>query len=120
MALIVTAGSVTVETSAGAGRARLDFYRGQALPDDIGPEDRERVLRLGDAEEADDKDAAAEDADPDALVTGTIEAVLAWVGADADRAQRALDAETADKGKNRTTLIDRLTAIVEPPPPPPE
>lgn len=40
---------------------------------------------------------------------GTIDEVLAWVGDDEEKAQLALDAETA--GKNRTSLVNKLKAI---------
>lgn len=113
MALIVTAGSVTVETQVGAGRARIDFYRGQILPDDIGTEDRERVLRLGDAEEVEEVPALPE-FDPATLGQATIDVILGWVGDDKVKAQQALDAETAEGGKNRKTLIEALNAIIEP------
>lgn len=42
---------------------------------------------------------------------GSVAAVLAWVGDDLERAERALDAEIA--GLNRTTLVDKLTAMVD-------
>jgi hypothetical protein len=40
---------------------------------------------------------------------GTVEAILAWVGDDPERAQAALEAERA--GKNRSTLISELEAM---------
>lgn len=118
MSLIVTADSVTVETSVGPGRARVDFFRGQTLPGDLTEEDRERVLRLGQAVQVDDSPPPAAEFDPATLGQATIDAILGWViddPAPPQRAQLALDAETAEKGKNRTTLIDRLKAIIEPP-----
>jgi hypothetical protein len=47
--------------------------------------------------------------DDDDVPSGTIDGVLAWVGDDHDRAQRALDAERA--GQNRSTLVTQLEAI---------
>lgn len=41
---------------------------------------------------------------------GSIARVLAWVGDDVDRAERALDVELA--GANRVTLVDRLDMII--------
>jgi hypothetical protein len=41
---------------------------------------------------------------------GSVKTVLGWVGDDATRAQKALDAET--KGENRSSLISKLEAIV--------
>lgn len=38
--------------------------------------------------------------------------VLAWVGEDKARAQQALDAETGEGGKNRSTLVEQLQKIV--------
>lgn len=44
---------------------------------------------------------------------GTIDDVLAWVGDDKTRAQRALDVEQ-DKGEQaRSTLVAKLTALVQ-------
>ena len=50
--------------------------------------------------------------DPATLGQATIEATLTWVGDDKARALRALDAETADGGKNRPTAIAALNAII--------
>jgi outer membrane biosynthesis protein TonB len=47
--------------------------------------------------------------DDEDVPSGTIDGVLAWVGDDHDRAQRALDAERA--GQNRSTLVTQLEAI---------
>ncbi len=43
---------------------------------------------------------------------GTIAAVLDWVGADRERAQRALDAE-ADRDMPRTSLITALDKLLD-------
>lgn len=49
--------------------------------------------------------------DPNAVPEGTAAEVMAWVGDDADRAQRALDAENkADRP--RVTLIDDLERVI--------
>lgn len=112
MRLIVLAESVDVETDVGTGRARVDFYRGQALPDDIGDEDRERLFYFGHVAEVDDAPPPPPEFDPATLGQATIEATLIWVGDDKTKAQQALDAETANGGKNRTTAIAALTAIL--------
>lgn len=62
-----------------------------------------------------DLDPDADPADPgpdqtgDQVPTGNVDDVLAWVGDDPDKADRALDAERA--GKNRTTLVSSLESI---------
>lgn len=48
MALIVTAGYVTVETAVPGGRANVDIPRGEVLPDDVPDEQRDTLLRRGD------------------------------------------------------------------------
>jgi hypothetical protein len=59
MALIVTAGYVTVETAVPGGRANVDIPRGEVLPDDVPDEQRENLLRLGHVEEAGEPTPAA-------------------------------------------------------------
>jgi hypothetical protein len=49
--------------------------------------------------------------DPGKVPEGTIDEVLTWVGNDADRALDALAVE--DDGKQRTTLMEALEAIIE-------
>lgn len=107
---IVTQSAVTAETSVDPGRARVDFYRGDVLPGDVPEEDITRLSHFGHIEWVEEP----EPVDPDAVPAATIETILGWVGDDPERAQRALDAETAGRGKNRSTLIDRLKSIVEP------
>jgi hypothetical protein len=51
--------------------------------------------------------------DPDAVPTGTIDDVLAWVGDDNDRAARALEAEQAKGDQARSTLVAKLTAMTQ-------
>ncbi|MEV7599869.1 hypothetical protein AB0O91_21045 [Kitasatospora sp. NPDC089797] len=46
-------------------------------------------------------------------ITGTIDTVLTWVGADPVRAQQALDAERAKGDGARATLTNRLDAILQ-------
>lgn len=48
------------------------------------------------------------------LIDGSVDAVLDRVGADRDLAQRALDAEMAKGDKARSTLVEPLTAMVQP------
>jgi hypothetical protein len=45
-------------------------------------------------------------------VDGTIDALMAWVGDDKDRAVQALEAEQA-KDKPRSTVVKRLTALAD-------
>lgn len=49
--------------------------------------------------------------DVDEVPAGTVDVVLEWVGQDAGRAQRALDAEQAAE-RPRTGLVDRLQKVV--------
>lgn len=70
------------------------------------------AAEASEVEQATSEDAAAPDsvAEPVAEVAvpdGTVEAVLAWVGDDPERAQRALDYERA-KPTPRTTLVAEL------------
>lgn len=51
------------------------------------------------------------DATPDGPPAGSAATVLEWVGDDPERAGIALDAEQA--GKNRSTLITQLEALIE-------
>lgn len=46
-------------------------------------------------------------------ITGTIDTILTWVGADPARAQQALDAERAKGDAARATLTTRLDAILQ-------
>lgn len=110
MTWIVTDAAVTAQTNVGPGRARVDFYRGATLPDDVPAEDIDRLSYLGQITWVDDPQP--EPVDPDALVTGTIEAILGWVGDDTERARRALAEETRDGGKHRPTLIPKLEEII--------
>jgi hypothetical protein len=48
----------------------------------------------------------------DGVPDGTVDEVLAWVGSDKARAQKALDAED-EAEKPRTTLVEALEAMVE-------
>lgn len=56
------------------------------------------------------------EADPNEVPTGTVAAVLGWVGDDRERAVRALDAENA-ADKPRTTLVAALQALAADPDP---
>jgi hypothetical protein len=47
----------------------------------------------------------------DAVPAGTLAEILAWVGSDPDRAEKALAAERA--GHGRKTLISRLEGLSE-------
>lgn len=52
------------------------------------------------------------------LADGTVDEVLDRVGDDKSKAQAALDAETAKGGKARSTLVEKLRAIIEAEQPP--
>lgn len=58
------------------------------------------------------KNAAPKEPEPEPVPTGTSKEVLAWVGDDKERAQRALDAEKSNT-KPRVTLVNELTEIIE-------
>ncbi|GIE35906.1 hypothetical protein Ait01nite_089510 [Actinoplanes italicus] len=60
--------------------------------------------------------APVPEADPNEVPTGTVSAVLDWVGEDRERAARALEAENAAE-KPRTTLVAALTALASEPDP---
>lgn len=117
MGWIVTAGYVTVETSVGPGRARIDIPHGDTLPDDVPSEEIERFVRLGHiGEEQPDTPpptmATGPELTPTPVPDGPIAAVLAWVGDDRDRARAALDVEQAKGDKARTGVVTPLTALV--------
>lgn len=65
-------------------------------------------------EEARDVSESAEAETPEEAVegvpTGSIKVVLAWVGDDAEKAQKALDAELT--GDQRSSLISKLEEII--------
>jgi hypothetical protein len=58
--------------------------------------------------------AEAPQQDPNAVPDGTTEEVLAWVGDDKARAQKALDKEQKDDSP-RVTLVEPLEKLVEEP-----
>lgn len=58
------------------------------------------------------EETAVEEQDENAVPSGTTKEVLAWVGEDKDRAQRALDKEKADK-KPRTGLTKELEELLD-------
>lgn len=61
-----------------------------------------------------DEDAAAAAADFDPAKGGTVDATLAYVGNDLDRARQQLDLEQA-KDNPRSTLVEKLDAVLNPP-----
>lgn len=121
---VVTATATTIETNVGPGRARIDFLRGQAVPDDITAQDRDDLLRAGDIaavatgllEEA-EPDGPGVDLDGDGVPEGNAHQVVDWVNEDgADRiarAQLALDAENAKGDTARKGLTADLQKILE-------
>lgn len=64
----------------------------------------------GEPDDGDEDEGAG--ADDGEVPSGTVEVVLAWVGQDADRAQRARDAELATE-RPRTGLVDKLQKVVD-------
>jgi len=103
------------------------FYEGAMLPPsvaEVDPDNLERHIGRGWVEEVDEPvdEPTPEPVEPpaptvpntEAVPTGTAAEVVAWVGNDRDRAQRALAAEKAAE-KPRTTLIDQLAKLAEPP-----
>lgn len=58
------------------------------------------------------KPIIAAGADPDAVPEGTVPEILSWVGEDAERAQKALDAEV-ESSKPRKGLVASLTEIID-------
>lgn len=107
-AYVVTAGYVTVETSVSGGRARIDIPRGAPLPDDVPAEDVERLVGLGHVAVV----GSVPESDPDAIPDGTVADVLAWVGEDLERAERALDAEQDRGERARKGVVDPLTELL--------
>jgi hypothetical protein len=118
--LVVLAGSVTVLRNVGAGMAYVDVARGEPVGD-LDDETRIGLLARGAigrrdgrphevaAEPGPDEDEAD---DPGAVPDGNVDAVLAWVGDDTDRAAQALEAEQGDGGKNRKGVVDPLTELL--------
>jgi hypothetical protein len=117
MAYRVVAAYVTATTAVtGGGRAAVDMPRGMVLPGDVPEEELRRFLADGAVETVAAAPAAAAEAVDDEVEpvpTGTVDAVLAWVGDDTDRAGRALTAEQAKGDKARKTLVEALTALVD-------
>jgi hypothetical protein len=110
----VVAAFVTATTAVTGGRAAVDLPRGMVLPGDVPEEELRRLLSDGAVEAVAAPVAAASAVDEvEPVPTGTIDAVLAWVGDDTDRASRALTAEQAKGDKARKTLVEALTALVD-------
>lgn len=116
----VVAGSVTVETNVGPGRARIDIPRGQLLPDDVTDEDRRRLVADGHVEEVqpDDPDGSGVDENGDGVPEGSAAQVLAWVNEGdgeerLDRARMAQEAELVKGDNARKGLLADLGKIVE-------
>lgn len=49
---------------------------------------------------------------PDAVPAGTVKEILTWVGEDPERAQKALDEETANE-KPRKGLVESLSELID-------
>jgi hypothetical protein len=116
MGHVVIAGYVTVETAVPGGRAQIDIPRGTPLPTDVPPEQRNRLLALGDIAEVTVEKVSAEPAPPVAVpgpADGTIAEVMERVGGDPEKALAAWQAEEAKGEKARSTLMRDLAAIVE-------
>jgi hypothetical protein len=121
--LVVQAGSVTVLTQVGAGRAYVDFAQGETLPDDLSDEDRDRLRaskaigKRGDAGQYTVQarpvpgEVEPDEIPADIIPGGTIEAIMAWVGSDLARARVARHEELAKGDKARATLLRKLDAV---------
>lgn len=122
--LVVKAGTVTVLTQVGAGKAWVDLPQGSAVPGDLSDEERERLLASGAIGRSDGKPyeapAAArpvagevepDEIDPKIIPSGTVEQILGWVGDDLARARVARDMEEAKGPKARATLLKALDEV---------
>ena len=120
--LVVKAGTVTVLTQVGAGKAWIDLPQGAPVPDDITDEERERFLKSGAIGK--DGDAAyvtaarpvpgevePDEIDPKIIPSGSVEQILGWVGDDLARARVARDMEEAKGPKARATLLAKLDEV---------
>lgn len=120
--LVVKAGTVTVLTQVGAGKAWIDLPAGAPVPDDITDEERERFLKSGAIGK--DGDAAyvtaarpvpgevePDEIDPKIIPSGSVEQILGWVGDDLARARVARDMEEAKGPKARATLLKALDDV---------
>lgn len=106
MALIGKAPLTTVRT---ASQGFVLVYAGAEVPADILEEDAARLVEEGYLVD-DPTFGKAKVGEPQAPAAGTVEAVLAEVGDDKANATEALEQEKA--GKNRSTLVKQLEAIV--------
>lgn len=114
----VIAGYVTVEMGVpgvSGARARRDVRQGLLLPVDVPDAEVRALLEQGHIEPVDDEPASPDpDEDQgDAVPTGTIAEILAWVDSDPDRAALALEAEQAKGDKARSTLVVDLEQLVD-------
>lgn len=111
----MTHGAVTAETHVGPGRARVDFRRGDLLPDDVPAEDIATLLARGHIAEL---DGPGVDADGDGVPEGSAAQVMQWVGQGdgvAEQRRRAVAAYNAegDRGEHaRKTLLAALEKLV--------
>lgn len=102
MSYVVTAPLVVAKHSSGSNS---HIYAGGRLPEDIDEEQLEQLLDSAMVEEVEDE----VDEEPAEEPT-TVEDILAAVGEDKDLAAEYLEKERA--GKNRSTLIEKLEAIL--------
>lgn len=91
------------------------YYQGAVLPDGLNEDRVADVIANGLVTETDGPDEPAGDesdpeSDPDQVPDGTADEVLAWVGEDKDRAERALVTENA-REKPRSTLVTQLQKL---------
>lgn len=104
-------GPVVVLPDATTGKTAY-YYQGAVLPDGLNEDRVADVVASGLVTETDGPDEPpADEPGQDQVPDGTADEVLAWVGTDKDRAERALAAEQA--GKQRKVLVEQLTKLVE-------
>lgn len=90
------------------GGSRTNVHKGQPVPASADPDDVKRLLKEKYLAEVDDTDAAEpESKEP------TVKEILAEVGDDKEKAAAALEAEQAKGDKARSSLVEKLQAVVD-------
>ena len=91
------------------GGQMLDITKGDTFKGDVAT----YLLDSGAPVTVDEVEPEQDDPEPFDVKAATIDAVLAWVGDDAERALEAHTAEESKGDKARPRLLARLTEIVE-------